>query len=178
MFIPPLVAGTSQEIARRVAFAQAAILEDIDLLPRGVAEVAAHEAANGPAHARIGATEVQEMLLRLVGREEHRSLLGERVFAARSRWTLGETYALSLLIPAPPPRLDFHLPIREPRSVDPQVIDAQMIVEALEEIDLFGARVTAFRCRVEPPGMTLWVSPNGGVLRFDDGRGLTGALEP
>ena len=50
--------------------------------------------------------------------------------------------------------------------------------EAKEEIDLFGARLQAFRCRVEPTGMTLWLSPHGGVLRFDDGKGLTGALEP
>ena len=51
-------------------------------------------------------------------------------------------------------------------------------MEARESIDLFGARLEAFRCRIEPAGMTLWVSTHGGVLRFDDGKGLSGALEP
>ena len=66
-----------------MTFAQTAIFEDVDLLAGGVADVAAHEAADGPAHGRIGATEVQEMLLRLVGCEQHRPLLGERVLTSR-----------------------------------------------------------------------------------------------
>jgi hypothetical protein len=40
-----------------IALAQTAIFEDRDLLAGGVAELAAHEAAKGPAHARVGAAE-------------------------------------------------------------------------------------------------------------------------
>jgi hypothetical protein len=53
VFVTPLFARTPEEVARRVTFAQTAIFEDIDLLAGGVAEVAAREAANGPADRRI-----------------------------------------------------------------------------------------------------------------------------
>ena len=82
-FFTPLLARASPEVARRVTLAQTAIFEDVDLLAGGVAEVAAHEAANSPAHSRIGATEVQEMLLGLVGCKQHRPVLGQRVLTAR-----------------------------------------------------------------------------------------------
>src|SRR5690606_17747988 len=67
----------------RVAFAQATILENVGLLAGGPAEVAADEAADGPAHGQAGTAEVQEMLLRLVRGGENRALLGERVLAVR-----------------------------------------------------------------------------------------------
>lgn len=107
-------------------------------------------------------------------------LLGhwERVFEARARWPVGETLPQPVVLPTSMPRLDFHLALDGPRPVAPQATTLQIVVEAKEEIDLFGARLQAFRCRVEPTGLTLWISPHGGVLRFDDGRGLTGALEP
>lgn len=102
----------------------------------------------------------------------------ERVFAARPVWSLGEIVPQSLLVPSPSPRFDYHLPVREPRTVFPTRVAADVTVEARETLDLFGAQVEAFRCRIVPPGLTLWVSPLGGVLRFQDGRGLAGALEP
>jgi hypothetical protein len=102
----------------------------------------------------------------------------ERVFEARARWPVGQSLPQPVVIPTPLPRLDFHLEVDGPRPVTPRATTLQITVEAKEEIDLFGARLQAFRCRIEPTGMTLWVSPHGGVLRFDDGRGLTGALEP
>ncbi len=102
----------------------------------------------------------------------------ERVFEARARWPVGESLHEPVVIPTSLPRLDFHLAVDGPRPVAPRAITLQITVEAQEEIDLFGARLQAFRCRVEPTGMTLWLSPHGGVLRFDDGKGLTGTLEP
>ncbi len=102
----------------------------------------------------------------------------ERVFEARARWPVGESLPQPVVIPTSLPRLDFHLAVDGPRPVTPRATTLQVTVEAKEEIDLFGARLQAFRCRVEPTGMTLWLSPHGGVLRFDDGKGLTGALEP
>jgi hypothetical protein len=102
----------------------------------------------------------------------------ERVFEARARWPAGQSLPQPVVIPTALPRLDFHLPLDGPRPVTPEATTLQITVEAKEEIDLFGARLQAFRCRMEPAGMTLWVSPHGGVLRFDDGKGLTGALEP
>ncbi len=102
----------------------------------------------------------------------------ERVFAAPSIGPVGATFPVTLLVPSPFPRFDYHLPLRAPRPVEPVERTSRITLEAKESIDLFGARVPAFRCRVEPQGLTLWVSPNGGVLRFEDGRGLVGALEP
>jgi hypothetical protein len=102
----------------------------------------------------------------------------ERVFETRARWPVGRPLPQPVVIPTALPRFDFHIPVDGPRPVTPRATTLQITVEAKEEIDLFGARLQAFRCRIEPTGMTLWVSPHGGVLRFDDGRGLTGALEP
>lgn len=102
----------------------------------------------------------------------------EPVFASRKEWPMGSRWTLPLLLPTDPPRFDFHRDVREPREVDPQRIDAELTVESTETIDLFGARIQAFRCRVDPFGITLWVSPHGGILRFADGRGLVGSLEP
>ncbi|MGD8377692.1 MAG: hypothetical protein PVF68_16285 [Acidobacteriota bacterium] len=102
----------------------------------------------------------------------------EPVFAARKRWPLGSHWTLPLLLPTDPPRFDFHREVREPREVHPRRVDAELTIESKETIDLLGARLEAFRCRVEPFGITLWVSPHGGVLRFADGRGLVGSLEP
>jgi len=102
----------------------------------------------------------------------------ERVFEARARWPVGESLPQPVVIPTSLPRLDFHVAVDGPRPVAPRATTLRIMVEAQEEIDLFGARLRAFRCRIEPAGMTLWVSPHGGVLRFDDGKGLTGTLEP
>ncbi len=102
----------------------------------------------------------------------------ERVFSVRGSWPFGSTSPLRLLVPSGAPRFDFHLPVVAPREVRPALLAVTVEVEAMETIDLFGAKVDAFRCRLEPLGMTLWVSPHGGILRFSDGRGLSGALEP
>ena len=70
-------------MAGRIAFAHAAVLKDVDLLADGSAEITAGEAADGPAHRRIGAAEMQEVLLCLVGRDQHHALLGEGTLASR-----------------------------------------------------------------------------------------------
>ena len=80
--VAPLLARAADQVAGRVALAHAAVLEDVDLLADAAADVAAGEPADGPAHRRVGATEVQEVLLRLVGGDEHHALLGERSLAA------------------------------------------------------------------------------------------------
>ena len=102
----------------------------------------------------------------------------ERVFSQHRHWPLGGTVKVRLLVPTAAPRFDYHLPVTGPRPVEPREVTAAITVEALEEVAMFGARVQAFRCQVEPMGLTLWVSPHGGILRFEDGRGLSGALEP
>ena len=102
----------------------------------------------------------------------------ERVFSKQRKWLVGETVEVPLLVPSELPRLDFHIDIAWPRPVEPELVQARIKVEAREEVEIFGARIPAFRCRVSPGGWTIWVSPLGGVLRFDDGRGLTGSLEP
>src|SRR5512133_2024671 len=66
------------EVAGRVAPAHAAALEDVDLPALGAAEVAAGETAEGPADRHVGAPEVQEVLLRLVGRGDDDALPRER----------------------------------------------------------------------------------------------------
>jgi hypothetical protein len=102
----------------------------------------------------------------------------ERVFEARRRWPLGTSLPQELILASPLPRFDFHRPTTAPRPVIPEAVTARVHVEAKERIEIFGAQVDAYRCRIEPHGFTLWVSPHGGVLRFEDGRGLSGALEP
>ena len=70
--VAPLLARAPEQVAGRVALAHAAVLEDVDLLAVAAADVAAGEAADGPAHRHVGAAEVQQVLLRLVGGDEHR----------------------------------------------------------------------------------------------------------
>jgi hypothetical protein len=101
----------------------------------------------------------------------------ERVLEGRPSWPLGESFPETIIVPSALPRFDYHIPAEGARPVEPQVVEARLTVEAREEIDLFGARVDAYRCRIEPTGMTLWVSPHGGVLLFQDDRGLSGSLE-
>jgi len=149
---------------------------------QGLLEVELDPAAGTYRTTERGAKEGQEIALPGPARALLLDLLvlghWERVFEARARWPVGQSLPQPVVIPTALPRLDFHLPMTGPRAVTPEAATLQITVEAKEEIDLFGARLQAFRCRIEPTGMTLWVSPHGGVLRFDDGKGLTGALEP
>ncbi len=70
-------------MAGGIALAHAAIFEDVDLLASGSAEIAAGQPADGPAHGRIGAAEMQEVLLCLVGGDEHHTVSGESLRVSR-----------------------------------------------------------------------------------------------
>ncbi len=80
--VAPLLAGAAVEVAGRVAAAGAGVLEDADLVADRAAQVAAREAADGPADGLVGATEVEEVLFALVGGAQHDPVLGERAAAA------------------------------------------------------------------------------------------------
>src|SRR5690606_39163627 len=81
--VTPVLARASEEVTGRIALAHAAVFEDVDVLAFASAFVAADEATNSPACRHIRAAEVQEMLLRFVGGDEHHALLGERFLASR-----------------------------------------------------------------------------------------------
>ena len=80
--VTPLLAGAPDQVAGGISLAYAAIFEDVDLLAGAAADVTAREPADGPARGHIRATEVQQMLLRLIGREQCHPLLGQQSLAA------------------------------------------------------------------------------------------------
>ena len=82
-FVTPFLARAAEKVASRIAFAHAAVFQDEYLFASDTAEVTAGQPADGPAHRCIGATEMQEMLLRLVAGDQHHALLGERALALR-----------------------------------------------------------------------------------------------
>src|SRR6185503_10569629 len=75
-------ARAPEEMASRVPLAHAAILENVDLLAGAPTDVPARETGDGPAHRHVGASGVEEMLLGLVGSDEHHTPLGEWSFAS------------------------------------------------------------------------------------------------
>jgi len=83
VLIAPVAAGTTQQVTARIALASATILQHIDVLARSAAEVAADQAADGPAHGSVGATKVEKMLFGLIGAHQHDALLGERIHASQ-----------------------------------------------------------------------------------------------
>src|ERR1051325_11806890 len=68
-------------MAGGVALTDATILEHVRVVAGDPAQVAAHEAADRPAHGDVAALEVEQMLLGLVGRSDHRSGLRQRPVA-------------------------------------------------------------------------------------------------
>src|SRR4051794_1854862 len=80
--VTPVLAGAPDQVAGGISLAHTAIFEDVDLLAGAAADVTAREPADGPARRHIRATEVQEMLLRLIGREQCHPLLGQQSVAA------------------------------------------------------------------------------------------------
>jgi len=81
--VAPLLARAPEDLAGGVALADAAVLQDVDLVAGAAAAVAALQAADGPADRHVGAAEVQQVLLRLVGGAEQQALLGEGALAPR-----------------------------------------------------------------------------------------------
>ncbi len=100
----------------------------------------------------------------------------ERLFLFDS-WTLGERKAIAMMVPSDPVVYDYHLPVQDFRPIAPQVRRVDLHVEALEPVSVFSIDIEAFRCTIPELGYTVWVTRRGGVIKFDNGRGLTGVLE-
>ena len=100
----------------------------------------------------------------------------ERLFLG-DRWRVGQTRTLDLLLPAGPSRFDYHLDSLRTDPPAPERVRVSVTVEAREPVEVFSVPIPAFRCRVPELGLTLWVSGSGGILRYDDGRGLVAHLE-
>lgn len=100
----------------------------------------------------------------------------ERLFLGDA-WRLGESRAVDLLLPAGLFRFDYHLTTGALSAPVPKRIRATVRVEAKEMVEVFSVPIPAFRCRIPELGYTLWVTESGGILRFEDGRGLVVCLE-
>jgi hypothetical protein len=100
----------------------------------------------------------------------------ERLFLGEN-WRVGESRILDLLLPAGPARFDYHLGIQSRQPPIPVRIQASISVEERETVEIFSVPIPAFRCRIRELGLTLWVSSSGGILKYDDGRGLVASLE-
>jgi hypothetical protein len=100
----------------------------------------------------------------------------ERLFLGDT-WRVGESRPLDLLLPAGPVRFDYHLDSLRPRPPVPERIHVTVSVEDRETVDVFSVPIPAFRCRIPEMGLSLWVSGSGGILKYDDGRGLVALLE-
>ena len=73
--VTPLLAGAPDQMAGGISLADTAILEDVDLLARAAADVAAREPADRPSHRHFRATKVQQVLLLLCIRKDSKFLL-------------------------------------------------------------------------------------------------------
>jgi hypothetical protein len=100
----------------------------------------------------------------------------ERLFLG-DRWMVGESRPLDLFLPDGPVRFDYHLIPQRLEPPNPVRIRASMTVEKKETIEVFSVAIPAFRCGIPEIGLTLWVSSSGGILKYDDGRGLVASLE-
>lgn len=100
----------------------------------------------------------------------------ERIFLYDT-WVPGEEKRIQVLVPSEPVVYDYHLPVKEFRPIAPQVREVALRVGPLEPVSVFSVEIQAFRCTLPELGYTLWVTPRGGVIRFENGRGLTGILE-
>ncbi len=100
----------------------------------------------------------------------------ERLFLFDT-WTLGEEKTIPMVVPSEPVVYDFHIPVKDFRPINPTLKDVTLKVEALEDVSVFSIPIQAFRCSFPQLGYTIWVTARGGVIRFDNGKGLTGMLE-
>ncbi len=100
----------------------------------------------------------------------------ERLFLFDT-WALGEEKTVPMMVPSDPVIYDYHLPVKDFRPISPSVKEVTLKVEALEDVSVFSVNIEAFRCTIPDLGYTVWVTRRGGVIRFDNGRGLTGVLE-
>lgn len=100
----------------------------------------------------------------------------ERLFLFDT-WSLGEEKTISMMVPSEPVVYDYHLPVKDFRPISPSVKDVKLKVEALESVSVFSVDIPAFRCTIPGIGYTIWVTARGGVIKFDNGKGLIGILE-
>jgi hypothetical protein len=100
----------------------------------------------------------------------------ERLFLFDT-WALGEEKKIPMMVPSEPVVYDYHLPVKDFRPIAPRVEVVTLKVQALEDVSVFSIDIPAFRCVIEELGCTLWVTKRGGVIKFDNGKGLTGILE-
>ncbi|HET6372443.1 MAG TPA: hypothetical protein VFG76_04000 [Candidatus Polarisedimenticolia bacterium] len=100
----------------------------------------------------------------------------ERLFLFDT-WALGEEKQIPMMVPSEPTIYDYHLPVKEFRSITPSIKHVTLKVEALEDVSVFSVAIPAFKCVLPDIGYTIWVTARGGVIKFDNGRGLTGILE-
>ena len=100
----------------------------------------------------------------------------ERLFLFDS-WELGGQKTIPMMLPSEPVIYDYHLPVKDFRPIAPRVSDVVLHVEAVEPVSVFSIEIEAFRCTIPELGYTVWVTSRGGVIKFDNGKGLTGVLE-
>lgn len=100
----------------------------------------------------------------------------ERLFLFDT-WAVGEQKSVPMMIPSDPVVYDYHVPVKDFRPISPAVRRAALRVEAVEPVSVFSIDIEAFRCVLPDLGYTIWVTQRGGVIKFDNGKGLTGILE-
>ena len=100
----------------------------------------------------------------------------ERLFLFDS-WELGADKTIPMMLPSEPVVYDYHLPVKDFRAIRPRVSDVILHIEEVESVSVFSIEIEAFRCTIPELGYTVWVTRRGGVIKFDNGKGLTGVLE-
>ncbi|HKY32847.1 MAG TPA: hypothetical protein VJV23_09945 [Candidatus Polarisedimenticolia bacterium] len=100
----------------------------------------------------------------------------ERIFLFDT-WAVGEEKIVPMMVPSEPVAYDYHIPVKDFRPIEPQIRPVTLKVEEVEDVSVFSLDIQAFRCVLPELGVTVWVTRRGGVIRFDNGKGLTGILE-
>jgi hypothetical protein len=100
----------------------------------------------------------------------------ERLFLFDT-WAVGDSKKVPMVVPSEPVVYDYHLQVNEFRPIVPRVREVTLEVGPMENVSVFSVDIAAFRCTLPELGLVLWVTPRGGVIKFDTGRGLVGILE-
>jgi hypothetical protein len=100
----------------------------------------------------------------------------ERLFLYDT-WAVGDRKTVPMVVPSEPVVYDYHVPVKDFRPITPRIKDVTLEVGPLEPVSVFSVDIQAFRCSLPELGLVLWVTPRGGVIKFDNGRGLVGVLE-
>ncbi len=100
----------------------------------------------------------------------------ERLFLFDT-WSVGDEKKVPMIVPSQPVLYDYHLPVKDFRPIEPRVTEVTLHVGPLENVSVFSVDIGAFRCTIPDLDLSLWVTPRGGVIKFDNGKGLVGILE-